>query len=80
MPKEDFYAALDKFEEFMKNKPLRGQINLTGGEPLLHPNFFEFASEIRRRGFLLAILQAERLSEQNDLRRATAFFCVFSLH
>jgi hypothetical protein len=25
-------------------------------------------------GFLLAILQAERLSEQNDLRRVTAFF------
>lgn len=77
MPKEDFYAALDKFEEFMKNKPLRGQINLTGGEPLLHPNFFEFASEIRRRGFLLAILTNGTLIDEETAKKIKALSPVF---
>ena len=56
MPKEDFYKYLDKFCEYVKDKNVFPQINLTGGEPLLHPNFFEFATEIRKRNIKLGIL------------------------
>lgn len=56
MPKEDFYNYLDKFCDYIKEKNVLPQINLTGGEPLLHPNFFEFAKEIRKRNIKLGIL------------------------
>lgn len=77
MPKEDFYHALDKFTEFVKDKPVKGQINLTGGEPLLHPNFFEFATEIRRRGFLLAILTNGTLIDEEVAAKIKALKPLF---
>ena len=57
MKKEDFYMILDKIEEFLNGKDLVPQINLTGGEPLLHPNFFEFLDEIKRREIRGKIIQ-----------------------
>lgn len=77
MPKEDFYAALDKFEEYIKDKPLNGQVNLTGGEPLLHPDFFEFAGEIRRRGFHLAILTNGTLIDEETAKKIKELSPVF---
>lgn len=56
MPKEGLYEILDKFTAFIIEKNVVGQINLTGGEPLLHPEFLPLAKEIRRRGFRLGIL------------------------
>lgn len=76
MPKEDFYNYLDKFCDYIKDKNVFPQINLTGGEPLLHPDFFEFATEIRKRNIKLGILTngtmineevARKISELNPV-------------
>lgn len=56
MSKENFYLILNKLNNYFKDKDLTPQINLTGGEPLLHPNFFEFAREITNRNIRLGIL------------------------
>lgn len=77
MPKEDFYHALDKFTEFMKDKPWDGQINLTGGEPLLHPDFFEFATEIRKRKLRLAILTNGTLIDKETAAKIKALKPMF---
>lgn len=55
-PINEMMDVLDKYCEYIKEKGLEGQINLTGGEPLLHPYFFEFAKEIVDRGIILGIL------------------------
>lgn len=76
MTKEDFYDFLNKFCDYIKDKNVFPQINLTGGEPLLHPNFFEFATEIRKRNIKLGILTngtiideevAKKISELNPV-------------
>ena len=36
MPKEDFYVYLNKFCDYIKDKNVFPQINLTGGEPFAH--------------------------------------------
>ena len=56
MPSDQLYSILDKYTAFVQSNKYLGQINLTGGEPLLHPEFFSLAQEIRRRGFRLGIL------------------------
>lgn len=56
MPMETMRTVLDKYEAYIRAKDYEGQINLTGGEPLLHPDFFDIAAEIRRRGIRLGIL------------------------
>ena len=38
MPYPEMLAALDKYVAYVKEKGYEGQINLTGGEPLLHPD------------------------------------------
>ena len=72
MDRTELFAALDKYERFVVGRGLRAQINLTGGEPLRHPDFFPLAREIRRRGMDLGVLSngtligeetAERLAE-----------------
>ena len=39
MPREELFAALEEYAAFLETHSFRGQINLTGGEPLLHPDF-----------------------------------------
>ena len=56
MPYPEMLAALDKYVAYVKEKGYEGQINLTGGEPLLHPDFFMIASAIRKYGLRLGIL------------------------
>ena len=56
MPREELFRALDQFDELLAGQEVQGQINLTGGEPLLHPDWLPLAEEIRRRGYRLGIL------------------------
>ena len=56
MSRDALFSALDQYERFLKLRSLRGQINLTGGEPLTHPDFFDLALEIRRRDMDIAVL------------------------
>ena len=54
--KEKLFSFLDEYEEFVNKRGLEPQINLTGGEPLLHPAFYELAKSIRKRGIRLGVL------------------------
>lgn len=54
--REELFGALDAYERFVRGRALAAQINLTGGEPLAHPDFFALAREIRRRGMALGVL------------------------
>ncbi|MBQ1642831.1 MAG: radical SAM protein [Oscillospiraceae bacterium] len=56
MSGEELFPALDKYERFLEEKHIHGHINLTGGEPLVHPDYFRLAREIRRRNMDLGIL------------------------
>ena len=56
MSEEELLDALARYERFLKAEGLRAQINLTGGEPLMHPHFFRLAEEIRRHDHRLAVL------------------------
>jgi len=47
---------LDELRSFCKEKKVRGQVTFTGGNPLMHPDFFSFYREAADRGFTLAIL------------------------
>ena len=73
---EELFSALDAYERFVRGRALDAQINLTGGEPLAHPDFFALAREIRRRRMALGVLSngtligdetAERLSDLDPL-------------
>ena len=55
-PYREMADTLDKYEEYIRAKAYEGQINLTGGEPLLHPDFYTIASEIRKKELRLGIL------------------------
>ncbi len=56
MPREVLFSALEDYAAFLEKHALLGQINLTGGEPLLHPDFAELAQAIRKKGIALGIL------------------------
>ena len=53
--REELLAILDKYERFLKERSLSGHINLTGGEPLASPYFYELAEEITRRGITFSV-------------------------
>lgn len=54
--KEELFSVLSAYEAFLKAHSMKGHINITGGEPLSHPEFFTLAEEIRRRGISFAVL------------------------
>ena len=71
MSREELFAVLDKYERFLQQKALHGHINLTGGEPLVSPYFFELAEEIVRRGMTFAVLtNGTLIDEQTAVRLA----------
>lgn len=47
---------LEDLLSFCKNRHVLGQVSFTGGNPLLHPNFFEFYQAAADRGFVTAVL------------------------
>ena len=49
LPKEDIFSLLDRLADHYKTEDI--MVCLTGGEPLLHPDFFEIAEYIHRKGF-----------------------------
>ena len=77
MPEEQIYEILDKYSAFVRQNDYFGQINLTGGEPLLHPSFFALAREIKRRGFRLGILTNGTLIDANVADQIKALHPVF---
>ncbi len=56
MSYENMLMVLDAYTKYIDNHNYQGEINLTGGEPLTHPDFFRIAQEIRNRNIALGIL------------------------
>lgn len=75
--KAGLYAILDQFTQSITGRNFQGQINLTGGEPLLHPEFLPLAQEIRRRGFRLGILTNGTLIDEAWAKKLAALRPVF---
>ena len=67
----NFNTVLDQFAELIDNIRaelgcnVRGMITLTGGEPLVHEDFFALAREIRRRTFMLGVLTNGTLVDES---------------
>lgn len=49
LPKEKIFRVLDRLVKHYRAEEI--MVCLTGGEPLLHPDFFEIADYIHRKGF-----------------------------
>ena len=77
MAEDRFYAYLEQYLAFVSARGLSPQINLTGGEPLLHPSFFTFAEEIRRRGAKWAVLTNGTLIDEEKAKRLASLTPVF---
>ncbi len=77
MPREQLFSALKEFAALIADKDVRPQVNLTGGEPLLHPDFFPLAEEIRRRGWRLGVLTNGTLIDEAIAARLAALRPVF---
>jgi selenobiotic family peptide radical SAM maturase len=56
LPLEKGITILDDFRAFCLDKNVRGQISFTGGNPLLHPHFFELYQAAADRNLMTAIL------------------------
>ena len=74
---ERLYEILDKYTDFVHKNNFYGQINLTGGEPLLHPEFFSLAKEIKRRGFRLGILTNGTLIDAQAAEKIRSLHPIF---
>lgn len=53
---DEMVCLLDKYSRYVQLHDYAGQINLTGGEPLLHPDFMRLAREVKKRGLRLGVL------------------------
>lgn len=66
---EALRETLDKYCRFLAKINCRGSVYLTGGEPLLHPGFFELAEEITRRGMAFSVLTNGTLIDPDTANR-----------
>lgn len=53
---EDGYGLLDAMARFCVDRQVVGQVSFSGGNPLLHPHFFDFYGRAVERGLNVAIL------------------------
>ena len=56
MPRAELFSALEDYASFLEKHAFLGQINLTGGEPLLHPDFADLAKTVRAKGIALGVM------------------------
>ena len=77
MKREDFYMILDRIEDYLADKSLYPQINLTGGEPLLHPDFFEFLEEIVKRKIRFSILTNGTMIDKGTAKKIKYYNPIF---
>lgn len=70
--REAMSAVLNQFEELLAAYQCRGHINVTGGEPMLHPDFYWLLQELKRRGITFAVLTNGTVLTLRDARRLSA--------
>ena len=73
----DALGVLDDLKTFCRDRKVRGSVSLSGGNPLLHPDFSEIYRAAAERGFSLCILgnpaPRERIEELIDISRPGFF-------
>ena len=77
MNREDMLSVLDKYEAYIHVHDYEGQVNLTGGEPLLHPDFMFLAAEVRKRHLRLGILTNGTLITEETAAQLSSLHPVF---
>lgn len=65
MSYEQMQDVLQQYRVFLDRNGQQGQINLTGGEPLLHPDFYRLATLIRKQGLRLGLLSNGTLIDKD---------------
>jgi selenobiotic family peptide radical SAM maturase len=55
-PFERALTLLDELREFCRNRFVRGQVSLSGGNPLLYPRFFDLYRAAAERDLMIAVL------------------------
>lgn len=53
---DELQTVLENFDDMVKKMNIRGCIALTGGDPILHPDFWKLLSAIKKRGIAVQIL------------------------
>ncbi len=77
MSPERLNEGLEKYLRFLNEKGMTGQINLTGGEPLMHPEFWNISRRIREEGLRLGILTNGTLIDRECARKMASLSPVF---
>ena len=54
--RQEMESVLEQFDELLSDCGFRGHINITGGEPMLHPELFWLLQQAKRRSFSTAVL------------------------
>lgn len=74
-PLEKGFEVIDDFSKFTKSMGLIGRINFTGGNPLLHPYFFDLAKYARKKHLRFGILGNPTAGEDTlkELKRLKIF-------
>lgn len=67
--KKIFYQYID----FLKEYNYRGHINITGGEPFLHPNFFEIIDLFEKNNITFGILTNGTLLNEDIVQRLSIY-------
>lgn len=69
---EKISPVLDQFSELIKSYGCIGRLNITGGEPLTHPDLFELLRLARSKGIKTGVLTNGTLLGQWEARRLRA--------
>ena len=77
MPPEMLWETLDKYCRFLEKQNSCGRVYLTGGEPLLHPQFFGLAREITDRGMAFSVLTNGTLIDRMTANRLALLHPLF---
>ncbi|MDO4405232.1 MAG: radical SAM protein [Atopobiaceae bacterium] len=76
MPFEELMHILDEVERHCARRHMLPSFAITGGDPILHPRFWDFAQELHRRGFLWAIMGNPFHLSNDVCRRLRELGCV----
>ena len=56
IPLDSAIALLDDLRQFCRRRYISGHVSFTGGNPLMHPHFFDLYRAASERGFTVSIL------------------------
>lgn len=76
MPYDQLMSILSEVEQRCAHLHMLPSFVITGGDPILHPRFWDFAEELHRRGFFWAIMGNPFHLDDEVCRRLHGLGCV----